>query len=88
MLLTLLLWFRTKEINHNELFRFIGAIICFISAGIMLIMKETVKTYYNYGIGELNKLIGISVNQLIIWLMISIIVLVFLKVLKRWICRS
>lgn len=83
MFFTLVLWLRTREINNKELVRFIGAIICFSSTGILLIMKETVKTTFNYGIAQLNNIIGISLNQLVIGFIIFIIVLVFLKVLKR-----
>ena len=83
MLLSLVVWLRTKEISNKQLIRFIGACICFSSTSILLLMKDSVKTTFNFGITELNNMLGISINQLSIGLMLLIIALLFIRVLRK-----
>lgn len=83
MLISLVMWLRTREINNKQLIRFIGACICFSSTSILLFLKDTVKTTLNFGITELDNMIGISINQLSTGFMLLIIFLVFLRVLKK-----
>ncbi|MEC3020343.1 hypothetical protein P9Z80_24130 [Bacillus cereus] len=82
ILISSVLILKNKELCRNNLQRIVSGIICCISSGVLLLMKESVVFYYESMDINLTKYTGFSINEFTLCFIGLIMIMAFINALS------
>ncbi|EOO25007.1 hypothetical protein ABEY57_20545 [Bacillus tropicus] len=80
--MNIVLWLKTKQLYAPDIIRLIGATICLICSGILLIFKDKFDPAYNNLTAVIGQYTGTSLNIIILYLLGFFLLIAIFKAIR------